>query len=142
MTILHPLQGKYCFIILVIKIAVRIVGAKSSPPEGSLQVFYNNTWGWVCDGQWDNQNADVVCRELGLNKSSAAQIVAASSQEHGTIWTNNIQCVGNESLLFSCPHDGWKLNGSCRNNQRAGLVCSGSDGEMLHFYSVSLAGVK
>ena len=121
---------------------MRIVGAKASPPEGLLQVFYNNTWGWVCDGQWDKQNADVACRELGLNKSSEAQIVAASSQEHGTIWTNNIQCVGNESLLFSCPHDGWKLNGSCRKNHRAGLVCSGSDGEMLCFYSVSLAGVK
>ena len=115
----------------MITIAVRIVGAPASSQEGVVQVFYNNTWGWVCDEQWDKQNADVVCRELGLTNSSATQIVAANNQEHGTIWTNNVHCVGNESSLFSCPHDEWKLNGSCGNNQRAGLVCSGSDGEIL-----------
>lgn len=119
----------------MISIAVRIVGAPASPPEGLVGVFYNNTWGWVCDDQWDKQDADVVCRELGLTSSSAAQVVATTNQEHGTIWTTNVECVGNESSLLSCPHDGWKLNGSCRNNQRAGLVCSGSDGEMIgvHF---------
>ena len=110
---------------------MRIVGAPASPPEGVVQVFYNNTWGWVCDEQWDKQNADVVCRELSLTDSSAAQIVAASNQDHGAIWTNNVQCVGNESSLFSCPHDRWKLNGCYGNNQRAGLACSGCDGEML-----------
>ena len=126
----------------MITIVVRIVGAPASPPEGVVQVFYNNTWGWVCDEQWDKQNADVVCRELGLTNSSATQIVPASNQEHGTIWTNNVQCVGNESSLFSCPHDGWKLNGSCGNNQRAGLVCSGCDGEMFCYRSVTMEGIQ
>lgn len=126
----------------MITIAVRIVGAPASPPEGVVQVFYNNTWGWVCDEQWDKQNADVVCRELGLTNSSAAQIVVASNQEHGTIWTNNVQCVGNECSLFSCPRDGWKLNGSCGNNQRAGLVCSGCDGEMFCYRSVTMEGIQ
>lgn len=108
---------------------MRIVGAPASPAEGIVQVYYNNTWGSVCDDQWTKQDADVVCRELGYTSSSAAQSGEAGYQEHRPTWTNNVQCVGNESSLFSCPHDGWKLNGSCGNNQRAGLVCSGSDGK-------------
>ncbi|XP_078379703.1 scavenger receptor cysteine-rich domain superfamily protein-like isoform X2 [Oculina patagonica] len=122
---------------------VRIIGKPASPAEGLVQVYYNNTWGWVCDDQWDKQDADVVCRELGYTNSSALQSIDASNQEHETIWTNNVQCVGNESSLLSCRHDGWKLNGSCGNNQRAGLVCSGSDVRLFsgHQRSSSSRGV-
>ena len=85
----------------------------------------------MCDNQWNKQDADVVCRELGYISSSTVKSIKASNQEHGIVWTNNIQCAGNEKSLSSCRHDGWELNGSCGNNQRAGLVCSGSDGEMM-----------
>lgn len=120
---------------ILFAIAVRIIGAPArepaSPAEGLVQVYYNNTWGWVCDDQWDKQDANVVCKELGYTDASVVQSGAANGHGNDTIWMNNVQCFGNESSLFSCLHDGWKLNRSCGNNQRAGLVCSGSDGEIL-----------
>ena len=92
-----------------------------------MQVYHNNSWGWVCDEGWGKQDADVVCRELGYQVSSAAQSSVVSEADHGVIWMNNVHCGGNESSLSSCIHGGWK-NHSCEKGQKAGLVCSGQEG--------------
>ena len=45
-------------------LTVRLVGG-ISPYEGRLEVFYNNTWGTVCDDYFDNIDATVACKSLG-----------------------------------------------------------------------------
>ena len=39
----------------------------SSRTDGHVEVCRSNVWGTVCADGWSNADAQVVCRQLGLN---------------------------------------------------------------------------
>ena len=45
---------------------LRLVGGEVSN-EGRVEMCYGNVWGSLCDDSWDTYNAQVVCRQLGLD---------------------------------------------------------------------------
>lgn len=43
---------------------IRLVDS-SVPHRGRVEVCIRNTWSSVCSNRWDNDDAEVVCRQLG-----------------------------------------------------------------------------
>ncbi|KPP57233.1 hypothetical protein Z043_125066, partial [Scleropages formosus] len=91
--------------------------------EGRVEVYRNGRWGTICDDRWDDIDAEVVCRQLGLGGIPKAWSWAHFGPGEGPILLNNVQCTGNELSLEECPHSGWEQH-SCDHMEDAGVSCN------------------
>ena len=95
---------------------------------GRVEIYIelNNTWGTICDDDWDDQDADVVCRQLGLGVTGKAILgYSPSASPSVPILLNNVNCNGSESRLINCRHSRVGNNTSCDHNKDAGVSCEG-----------------
>ncbi|MBI3785034.1 MAG: scavenger receptor cysteine-rich domain-containing protein [Deltaproteobacteria bacterium] len=106
---------------------IRLVNG-ASPNEGRVEVFHAGRWGTVCDDNFDQNAANVVCHQLGLGTATVFDN-DSSDQLFGPgvdpIWMDGMSCTGAEARLVDCPFDGFG-NNNCAHTEDAGVVCRGN----------------
>ena len=95
----------------------------NSKLEGRVEILYQGVWGTICDDGWDDIDATVVCTQLGfLNGTATLQSKFGSGT--GPVWLNQVACLGNESKLTHCMHNGAGNIGNCSHTQDVGVQCN------------------
>ncbi|KAF7670313.1 hypothetical protein LDENG_00271850 [Lucifuga dentata] len=106
----------------VVALPVRLVGGRSAS-EGTVEVFHGGQWGSICDDQWDDSDAEVVCRQLGLSGVGRAWGQAHFGKGSGRVWLDEVRCTGNELSLEQCPKNAWGEH-NCQHSEDAGVSCT------------------
>ncbi|XP_077175104.1 T-cell differentiation antigen CD6 isoform X2 [Paroedura picta] len=91
---------------------------------GRVEVHYKGVWNTVCDGNWFQQQADLLCRFLKCSNGASEPKVPF---DHTLLGKMYYDCFGNESSLARCL---WRYNNSnlCDQSRAAGVICNGSRG--------------
>ncbi|XP_049334544.1 deleted in malignant brain tumors 1 protein-like isoform X4 [Astyanax mexicanus] len=101
---------------------VRLVGG--SHCSGRVEVLHGESWVTVCDADFNQQDGEVVCRELGCGSLVEVLGAAAFGRVEGQVWSEELQCRGNESQIHFCPKSS-SLKHNCSHDNDVGLACSG-----------------
>jgi len=99
---------------------------------GRLMVKHNGLWGYVCNQDWNWNDAKVVCRRWNMKPLDIENIWKIDADDdvsnaflkgsgHG-IHMNGLKCEGDESNLAMCKHSGYG-NHNCDYSQIVGVTC-------------------
>ena len=78
----------------------------------------------MCDAAFDLRDADVVCRELDCGAPVQVLGAAAFGEGEGQVWSQEIQCGGNETQIHLCPTSA-SPSLTCSHKNDVGIICAG-----------------
>lgn len=82
-------------------------------------------WGSVADDNWDMEDAEVVCQQLGCGSAIGAFAASATvGRGEGPISLALVDCRGDEATLWDCQIRGWGPYLGVHNFDVA-VVCQG-----------------
>ncbi|XP_067166135.1 antigen WC1.1-like [Apteryx mantelli] len=90
---------------------------------GRVEIYYQGTWGTICNDSWDLSDATVVCHQLDCGVAVEVVGSARYGQGSGQIWLDDVNCSGDEAALWDCPAATWGQH-NCPHKKDAGVVCS------------------
>ncbi|NXA16379.1 C163A protein, partial [Sapayoa aenigma] len=105
-------------------VELRLV-AGGGPCAGRVEVKLRGHWGSVGDDNWDMEDAEVVCQQLGCGSATSAY----AAQNHfgtgaGPISLAIVDCDGDEATLWDCKIRGWGPY-NAPHDYDAAVVCQG-----------------
>ncbi|NXY25176.1 C163A protein, partial [Atrichornis clamosus] len=105
-------------------VELRLVGS-GSPCAGRVEVKLQGHWGSVGDDDWDMEEAEVVCQQLGCGSATGAySALDRFGVGDGPVSLAIVDCKGGEATLWDCEIRGWGPYGSIHDFDTA-VVCQG-----------------
>jgi deleted-in-malignant-brain-tumors protein 1 len=100
---------------------IRLEGA-NDPLLGRVEVCVNGTWGTICDDYWDNNDASVVCRQLGLSSNGAYAGTGLYTEYGRHFHIIDLNCNGTENNILNCSYNNITQH-SCYHYEDAYVRC-------------------
>ena len=73
-----------------------------------MSITYNSMPGTICNREWGEAEASVICKQLGFLLGGAAiDDVSVFGEGTGRIWLDRVRCTGEEENITQCGHAGW-----------------------------------
>ncbi|KAG9259735.1 deleted in malignant brain tumors 1 protein-like, partial [Astyanax mexicanus] len=91
--------------------------------SGRLEVKTHQSWSTMCETDFDRQDAEVVCRELGCGTPLTLQGALFGEGTH-PFGTREFQCKGSEKSLVTCSISSREEH-TCKHGSAVGLTCKG-----------------
>ena len=90
--------------------------------EGRVELFRPDSWGTICDKDWNMRDAHVVCTQLGFEgKANTTYSASNPPLASGIIWKSGVWCGGFERNIDECSSSG-NLDG-CTHAQDVWVTC-------------------
>ncbi|XP_064570984.1 uncharacterized protein LOC135448698 [Zonotrichia leucophrys gambelii] len=106
-------------------VELRLAGG-GSPCAGRVEVKLQGHWGTVGDDNWDLEDAEVVCQQLGCGSASAAYYTHERfGVGDGLVSLALVDCRGDEATLWDCEIRGWGPYNSSIHGLNSAVVCQG-----------------
>ncbi|CAG9815213.1 unnamed protein product [Phaedon cochleariae] len=101
---------------------IRLVNGSNSA-EGRLEIKHHGIWGTVCDDDFNEDAAKVVCRHFGYKGMVVVKKDGYFGAGDGPIWLDQVSCYGNETTLETCTHWNWGEH-NCEHSEDVGVICT------------------
>jgi deleted-in-malignant-brain-tumors protein 1 len=99
---------------------------KDEIARGRVEVCTGGSFGTVCGEDWENQDASVVCSQLGFSHYGAIALSSGAFEDDiGSTVLYSVECSGNETELLTCSYS---LSGLCTEHNAA-VICQGEEPE-------------
>ncbi|KAL5015278.1 hypothetical protein ScPMuIL_009548 [Solemya velum] len=91
---------------------------------GRVEIYHEGYWGTVCADRWSDNDAKVVCRQLGYGTDDVTALPGGYfGPGYGRrIWLDNVECAGDEEKLEDCQHNPWGDH-DCTHEDDAAVSC-------------------
>ena len=100
---------------------IRLTGG-AAQTEGLVEIFVLSQWGTVCIAGWTEGATSVVCRQLGFYGRNASYGVQRPQDSQPVVFSNTMNCRGDENSLADCALSGWDAN-YCSNGRTIKVFC-------------------
>ncbi|XP_077130313.1 scavenger receptor cysteine-rich type 1 protein M130-like [Ranitomeya variabilis] len=86
---------------------IRLVGGDNRC-EGQLEIYYNGSWGWVCNNVMTTPTVSLICKQLGCGSTGIYQEGAVTPDDDAAhFWMESIKCRHRDRFLKECPSAAW-----------------------------------